>query len=125
MCNDRTAEQNIEWLKRKGLLSRRDFAKLGLGAAFIAALPAVADALNVMEQDVTIATPDGETDCYFVHPAEGSHAAVIIWPDIMGLRPAFRMIGQAPRRIRLFGTGREPVLSHGDRTSDPAWRKLF
>ena len=58
MCNDRTAEQNIEWLKRRGLLSRRDFAKLGLGAAFIAALPAAADALNVMEQDVTITTPD-------------------------------------------------------------------
>ena len=130
MCNDRTAEQNIEWLKRKGLLSRRDFAKLGLGAAFIAALPAVADALNVMEQDVTITTPDGEADCYFVHPAEGSHAAVIIWPDIMGLRPAFRMMG---RRLAESGysvlvvnpyyrTATAPVIQPGESFSDPEFR---
>ena len=33
-------------------------------------------------------------DCYFAHPAEGHHAAVLVWPDIVGLRPAFRMMGK-------------------------------
>ena len=27
------------------------------------------------------------------HPVEGRHAGVILWPDIMGIRPAFRMMG--------------------------------
>jgi carboxymethylenebutenolidase len=33
-------------------------------------------------------------DCYFVHPASGAHAAVIVWPDIMGIRTSFRMMGK-------------------------------
>jgi carboxymethylenebutenolidase len=48
----------------------------------------------VTESDVTVTTPDGDADCYFVHPSQGTHAAVIVWPDILGLRPAFRMMGK-------------------------------
>ena len=33
-------------------------------------------------------------DAYFVHPATGSAAAVLVWPDILGLRPAFRAMGK-------------------------------
>ncbi|MDP3857545.1 MAG: dienelactone hydrolase family protein [Stagnimonas sp.] len=40
--------------------------------------------------DVEIKTPAGTADAYFVHPAEGRHPAVLIWPDIFGLRPAFK-----------------------------------
>ena len=40
-----------------------------------------------MEKDVTIKTPDGTADCHFVYPAKGAHAAVLVWPDILGLRP--------------------------------------
>ena len=57
-------------------------------------MPPVANALDVVEQDVTIETPDGEADCYFVHPTEGRHAAVIVWPDIVSIRPAFRAMGK-------------------------------
>ena len=39
-------------------------------------------------------TPDGTADCYFVHPASGAAAGVLIWPDIFGLRPAFRQMGK-------------------------------
>ena len=57
-------------------------------------LPPVANAQAVTESDVNISTPDGVADCYWVHPASGSHAAVIVWPDILGLKPAFRDMGK-------------------------------
>ena len=57
-------------------------------------LPARAiDALEVSQQDVTIETPDGRCDAFFVAPVEGKHPAVLIWPDIFGLRPAFKKMG--------------------------------
>ena len=46
------------------------------------------------EQDVTIKTPDGTCDAYFVHVASGTAPGVLIWPDIFGLRPAFRQMGK-------------------------------
>jgi carboxymethylenebutenolidase len=51
-----------------------------------------ANALAVGGRDVTIATPDGSCDAYFVAPSSGRHPAVLVWPDIMGLRPAFRQM---------------------------------
>lgn len=75
--------------------SRRDmgtFAVAGLGAAMM--LPRVANAAEVSESDVVIDTPDGKCDAYFVAPKTGAHAAVLIWPDIFGLRPAFRQMGK-------------------------------
>lgn len=42
------------------------------------------------ERDVRIKTPDGMADAFFVHPAEGAHPAVVVWPDIVGLREVFR-----------------------------------
>ncbi len=46
------------------------------------------------ESEVSIPTPDGACDAYFVHPAAGKAPAVLIWPDIFGLRPAFRQMGK-------------------------------
>src|SRR5207245_3128419 len=57
-------------------------------------LPRVANALAVTESDVNVTTPDGAADCYFVHPASGTAPGVLVWPDIFGLRPAFRQIGK-------------------------------
>jgi len=56
-------------------------------------LPNVANAATIRGADVSVTTPDGEADCYFVHPDKGRHPAVLIWPDIRGLRPAFRAMG--------------------------------
>jgi carboxymethylenebutenolidase len=39
-------------------------------------------------------TPDGTADCYFVHPSTGTAPGVLVWPDIFGLRPAFRQMGK-------------------------------
>lgn len=57
-------------------------------------LPKVANAITVTESDVNVPTPDGTADCYFVHPASGTAPGVLIWPDIFGLRPAFRQMGK-------------------------------
>ena len=49
--------------------------------------------LIMTSDSVTVMTPDGTADCYFVHPA-GATAADLVWPDIFGLRPAFRQMGK-------------------------------
>ena len=70
-------------------LSRREFVSLSV-AAGIAAAAGSADAADAVEKAVEIKTPDGTCDAAFIHPASGSHAAVIIWPDAFGLRPSMR-----------------------------------
>jgi len=57
-------------------------------------LPRVANAVSVTESEVNVTTPDGIADCYFAHPASGTAPGVLIWPDIFGLRPAFRQMGK-------------------------------
>jgi carboxymethylenebutenolidase len=74
-------------------LSRRRFGALGLGATLAAMLPTIATAADVSESEVEIKTPDGICDAHFVHPAKAT-AAVLVWPDIWGLRPAFRAMGK-------------------------------
>lgn len=89
MCDENTVDENERYL-----ISRRRFGAVSAGAALAAVLPVTVNAMAVSERDVTVPTPDGSADCYFVHPAEGAHAGVIIWPDILGLRPAFRAMGK-------------------------------
>ena len=58
-------------------------------------LPQVANAAAVTESEVTVTTPGRfSADCYFVHPTSGTAAGVLMWPDIFGLRPAFRQMGK-------------------------------
>lgn len=65
---------------------------VGAGVAML--LPGVPNAKPVTESEVNITTPEGTADCYFVHPSNGSAPGVLIWPDIFGLRPAFRQMGK-------------------------------
>lgn len=74
--------------------SRRDFGTLAAAGVGAIMLPRAADAADVNERDVKIETPDGNCDAYFVAPKSGIHAAVLVWPDIFGLRPAFRQMGK-------------------------------
>ncbi|WP_395688199.1 dienelactone hydrolase family protein [Caenimonas koreensis] len=74
--------------------TRRDFAAWAASAGLITALPAVANAAAVSEREVTITTPDGVCDAYFVAPTSGTAPGVLVWPDIFGLRPAFRQMGR-------------------------------
>lgn len=94
MCDERTEKDIDNFLSRTSDLTRREFGKLSAAVGLAAVLPQVANAVSVTESDVEITTPDGVADCYFVHPSSGQHAAVLVWPDILGLRPAFRAIGK-------------------------------
>jgi carboxymethylenebutenolidase len=93
MCDELTEKDKEEYFRKQGI-TRREFNKRGAGAALLMMLPPVANALDVVESDVLVETPDGMADCYFVHPASGAHAAVIVWPDIVGIRASFRMMGK-------------------------------
>lgn len=101
MCDERTLRELEEHLLRTGgSLTRRHFGALVIGAGVAATLPGVANALCVTDAVVEVTTPDGTAEAYFVHPSEGTHAGVLIWPDAYGLRPAFR---QMARRLAESG----------------------
>jgi carboxymethylenebutenolidase len=93
MCDQDHFEKDREEFEFRGLVTRRQFGVM-LGAGMIMLLPQVKNPVKVTESDVTIMTPDGTTDAYFVHPATGTAPGVLVWPDIFGLRPAFRQMGK-------------------------------
>ena len=74
--------------------TRRDFGAWAASAGVLTALPGVANAAEVAEREVTITTPDGVCDAYFVAPTSGAAPGVLVWPDVFGLRPAFRQMGR-------------------------------
>ncbi|MDR3700463.1 MAG: dienelactone hydrolase family protein [Candidatus Sulfopaludibacter sp.] len=93
MCDQDHFEGDRQKYEALGLVTRKQFGiMLGAGVAMI--LPRAASAVTVTETDVTVTTPDGSADCYFVHPASGAVPGVLVWPDIFGLRPAFRNMGK-------------------------------
>ena len=113
-------------------LTRRAFGLMAAAAAGSATAAAPKSA--VTEQDVTIKTPDGNADAALFTPRKaGTFPAVLMWPDIMGLRPAFREMGR-----RLAGDGyvvlvpnpfyrskKAPVLEGPIDFSDPKTREIL
>src|SRR5215204_6127803 len=99
MCDKEYFEKDRLEYEARGLITRRQFGVL-VAAGVSLILPEVANAQGTSEKDVEIKTPDGTADAYFVYPSTGSAAAVIIWPDIFGLRPAMRTMAK-----RLAGSG--------------------
>jgi len=93
MCDQDQFEKDRQEYEARGLVTRRQFGVL-LGAGMAMMLPRVVNAVAVTEADVTVTTPDGIADCYFVHPASGTAPGVLLWPDIFGLRPAMRQMGK-------------------------------
>src|SRR6202789_2702185 len=93
MCDQDHFEQDRQEYEARGLVTRKQFGMM-LGAGMAMLLPQVANAVAVVESDVTVMTSDGTADCYFVHPASGTAPGVLVWPDIFGLRPAFRQMGK-------------------------------
>jgi len=93
MCDQDHFEKDRQEYEALGLVTRKQFGIM-LGAGIAMMLPQVANAAAVTEADVNVMTPDGSADCYFVHPASGAAPGVLVWPDIFGLRPAFRQMGK-------------------------------
>ena len=93
MCDQDHFEKDRLEFEARGLVTRRQFGVM-LGAGVAMMLPQVKNPVKVTESEVTIKTPDGTADAYFVHPATGTAPGVLIWPDIFGLRPAFRQMGK-------------------------------
>jgi carboxymethylenebutenolidase len=113
MCDDDSFDDMVAFGLRRELLSRRGFGSLSMGvgiaslaagcksgaqpgtaATATASSAATAPAGATTESEVSIATPDGTCDAHFVHPPSGAAPAVLVWPDIFGLRPAFRDMGK-------------------------------
>jgi carboxymethylenebutenolidase len=90
-------------------------------------LPKLADASEVQESDVEIKTADGTCDAYFVHPASGKHPGVLVWPDIFGLRPAFKSMGKRLAESgysvlvvnQFYRTKKPPIAAEGASFQDP------
>ena len=93
MCDQDQFEKDRQEYEARGLVTRREFGAL-LGAGMAMLLPKVVNAVAVTESDVTVTTPDGTADCYYVYPASGTAPGVLVWPDIFGMRPAFRQMGK-------------------------------
>jgi carboxymethylenebutenolidase len=120
MCDNDSFDDMVAYRLRQELLSRRTFGSLTLGAGLASLVPLgcapaepatspasaasgsaaastgtpAGGAPAITESEVTITTPEGTCDAYFVHPTAGASPAVLVWPDIFGLRPAFRQMGK-------------------------------
>lgn len=113
-------------------VTRRTFGLIAAAAA--GAAGAAVPAPKVDEKDVSIKTPDGTADAVLFTPKKaGQFPAVLMWPDIMGLRPAFRDMGR-----RLAGEGyvvlvpnpfyrskRAPVMEGPIDFNNPATRQIL
>ncbi|MEQ8312982.1 MAG: dienelactone hydrolase family protein [Gammaproteobacteria bacterium] len=127
MCDNDTQKDVDEYLKSHPDMSRRDFTKLAAGAGVGMMLPATANAQSISERDIDIRTPDGVADCHFAYPSMGAHAAVLVWPDILALRPAFREMGRRLAREGyavltvnpFYRDARSPVVSYGASFGNP------
>lgn len=87
-------------LSSMGRINRRQFTRMGalagVGATFSACAPMEGRAGDggLVENAVTFDAPGGTFDGVFIHPAGTASPAVILWPDIAGLRPAKLAMGR-------------------------------
>ena len=131
MCDERTIREAEEHLRRSGHLTRREFGALSAGAGLAMLLPGAAGALEVTAANVEVETPDGTADGHFVHPSSGAHPGVLVWPDALGLRPAFegmaRRLAESGYAVLVvnpyYRSVRAPVLPEGASFRDEATRK--
>lgn len=133
MCDNDSLDDMIDYQLRSGELSRRRFGAMAAGMGLAFSLPRLANAAEVSESEVEIKTPEGVADAYFVHPSKGAHPAVLIWPDIFGLRPAFRQMGKRLAESGysvlvvnpFYRTKKAPTAAVGADFDDPATRSAL
>jgi carboxymethylenebutenolidase len=116
MCDESTELENHASFEN-GRLSRREMGT-GAGAALAVVLtgcalpaapakeafgtttperapqrepPTVSEAARATAAEmVSIKTADGDAEAFFVRPESGQHPGVILWPDVAGLRDAYK-----------------------------------
>lgn len=79
------------------MMSRRHFVAVGgASLALLGCAPRPRSTVppEVIERAVSIPTPDGVAQAVLLHPGSGAWPAVLLWPDMRGLRPAFRDLGR-------------------------------
>lgn len=114
-------------------LTRREFGRMAVTAGLLSTLPKQAFAGHTEGRDVEIKTAAGVADAYFVHPGSGRHPGVLIWPDIFGLRPAFKEMatrlaeaGYAVLVVNPFyRTQRAPTAPEKPNFEDPITREAL
>lgn len=105
MCDEITEKELDIHLANKAI-SRRTFTTAAMATFTIAGSLPVAlaapkfSATDLTESAVNVPMADGSADALFIHPEAGAHAAIIIWPDIHGVRPAFFAMA---RRLAGYG----------------------
>ena len=131
MCDQDSIDDMNEYARRSGELTRRRFGAWSLASGLTMMLPPIAGAVDVTENEIEIKTPDGVADAYFVHPSSGAHPGVLMWPDIFGLRTAFRTMGKRLAQSGysvlvpnpFYRTAKAPVVPEGASFDDEATRQ--
>ena len=131
MCDEHVLQMEAQARREKGL-SRRDFNLLALSAAAVAMLPGGVLAASVKKSRVNIETGDGMADAFFVRPAKGQHPGVLLWPDFMGLRPAYEQLasklaqsGYAVLAVNpYYRSAKSPIIEKADFENKAAMEKF-
>ena len=127
MCDEDTNKDSEDYVRK---ISRREFSAVTAATSLAMILPSTANAQMITSSEVLIQTPDGVCDALFVHPSEGKSPAVLLWPDILSLRPAFRRMatrlaesGYAVLCVNpYFRNSEAPVVAVGESFQDESTR---
>ena len=138
MCDELTEKDNEDFERKGGTLNRRDFGKLSAAGIFSLYYAGFANASglfkdDLVETEVEVKMPEGVSDSFFVHPAKGKHPGILMWPDIRGLRPAFKAMA---KRLAAEGysvlvvnpfyrDAKHPVIDPGKGFRDPGVREVL
>jgi carboxymethylenebutenolidase len=138
MCDDLTEIDNQAYELKGGKMNRRDFGKLSAATIFSMYYSGLAQSAGVfegklVESEVNVQMTDGVSDSFFVHPAKGKHPGILMWPDIRGLRPAFKAMA---KRLAAEGysvlvvnpfyrDAKHPVIDPGKGFRDPGVREVL
>jgi carboxymethylenebutenolidase len=133
MADEESTDDTNDSRSGFGKVTRRELGSLAVGTGITAMLPSAVHAADVTEHEVTIKTPHGTADAYFVSPASGKYPAVIVWTDIFGLRPAFRQMGKRLAQLGyavlvpnpFYRKQKAPVVPEGASFQDPATRETL
>lgn len=95
MCDE---SKLADWARQT--ISRRQFGALTGAAALTACASGGSESMGqnanpgLKERGLNFPTADGRLDGFLVQPETGMHPAVILWPDIAGIREAKRNIAR-------------------------------